>query len=88
MKSVKSSAKSSVSVSYAKASGNVSGYEITYATNSKFKSAKSVRTKNTSYILKSIKRNTTCYVKVRAYKTIDGKRAYGAYSNVSKVKVK
>ena len=88
MKSVKSSAKSSVSVSYAKASGNVSGYEITYATNSKFKSAKSVRTKNTSYILKSIKRNTTCYVKVRAYKTIDGKRAYGAYSSASKVKVK
>lgn len=88
MKSVKSAAKASVNVSYAKASGNVSGYEITYDTNSKFKGAKSVRTKNTSYTLKSIKRNTTCYVKVRAYKTIDGKRAYGAYNSVSKVKVK
>ena len=88
MKSVKSSAKSSVSVSYAKASGNVSGYEITYATNSAFKDAKTIRTKNTSYTLKSIKSNATCYVKVRAFKTIDGKRAYGAYSSVSKVKVK
>ena len=88
MKSVKSAAKASVNVSYAKASGNVSGFEITYDTNSKFKGAKSVRTKNTSYTLKSIKRNTTCYVKVRAYKTIDGKRAYGAYNSVSKVKVK
>ena len=88
MKSVKSAAKASVSVSYAKASGNVSGYEITYAENSKFKDAKTVRTKNTSYTLKSIKSNATCYVKVRAFKTIDGKRVYGSYSSVSKVKVK
>ena len=86
--SVKSAAKTSVNVSYAKVSGNVSGYEITYASNSAFKDAKTVRTKNTSYTIKSLKSNTTCYVKVRAFKTIDGKRAYGAYSNVSKVKVK
>lgn len=88
VKSVKSAAKTSVNVSYAKVSGNVSGYEITYASNSAFKDAKTVRTKNTSYTIKSLKSNTTCYVKVRAFKTIDGKRAYGAYSNVSKVKVK
>ena len=37
--------------------------------------------------IKKLTRNKTYYVKVRAYKTVKGKKIYGAYSSVKKVKV-
>lgn len=68
------------------------GYQVVYASNSKFtKSVKSVRiSKNTtkSYTIKNLKKGKTVYVKVRSYKTVDGKRIYGAYSTVKKAVVK
>ena len=43
---------------------------------------------NTSYIKKSLTKGQTYYFKVRAYKTVDGVRIYGSYSNVKKAKIK
>lgn len=62
-----------------------SGYQIAYATSSKGKwnytmsgSSKTIK----------LSRNKTYYVKVRAYKTIDGKKCYGSYSSLKHVKTK
>ena len=68
----------------AKATG-ASGYQIAYATSAKGK-LKYV-TSGTSKTLK-LSRNKTYYVKVRAYKTIDGKKYYGSYSSMKPCKTK
>jgi hypothetical protein len=62
-----------------------------YSTSSSFKSAKSVTvTKNstTSKVISKLTAGKKYYVKVRSYKTIDGKKVYGAYSTVKTVTVK
>lgn len=87
--SAKNSKKKQIIVKYKKVSG-AKGYEISYSTNKKFK--KSVikkTTKKTTYTIKKLKKGKTYYVRVRAYK-IDstGKKVYGKYSAVKKVKVK
>ncbi len=64
------------------------GYQVTYADNKKFKKAKSKTTKKTSLTLKKLKKGKTYFVKVRAYKTVNGKKVYGDYSAVKKVKIK
>ena len=63
-----------------------SGYQIAYSTN---------KTKGYQYMyvgsnktVTGLKKNTTYYVKVRAYKTINGKKVYGAYSGIKIVKTK
>lgn len=65
------------------------GYQLTYATNSKFTQAKtSVDMKSTSKTITKMKKGKTYYVKVRAYvKDTKGKNVYGKYSNVKKVKI-
>ena len=63
-------------------------YEIRYATNKKFKSAKKVTTKKTSYTLKKLKKGKTYYVKVRAFNKVGKKYYYSAYSKTRKVKIK
>ena len=66
-------------VKYSKVSG-AKGYQITYATNSKF-------TKRTKTI-KKLKKGKTYYVRVRAYKKDStGRKVYGKYSKVMKVKI-
>lgn len=88
LKSVKSTSAKKAKVVVKKAPGKVTGYQIKYATNSKFKNAKTKYTKKTTYTLSSLKSKKTYYVKVRAYKTVSGKNIYGAYSKTIKVKVK
>ena len=67
----------------------VSGYEFVYANNKSFKKAKTVRKANvTSYTVKKLKSGKTYYVKARAYKTVSGKRIYGAFSAVKKATIK
>ena len=41
-----------------------------------------------SYTKGSLKKNKTYYFKIRAYKTVDGKKVYSSYSNIKSVKVK
>lgn len=78
-----------MTVSFKKLSG-VKGYQILYATNSKFtKGKKNVSTKLTSKTLTKLKKGTTYYVKVRAYKTDSaGNKVYGPYSKTKKLKIR
>ena len=68
------------------------GYQIQYSTSSTFKSGNKTKTitKNstTSAIFTGLTKSKTYYVRVRVYKTVSGKKVYGAYSAVKKVKIK
>ena len=66
----------------------VSGYQIKYASNKNFKKAKTKNTTKTTYTIKSLRSKKKCYVKVRAYKVVKGKKIYGSYSKILKVTVK
>ena len=48
--------------------------------------AKTINTKKTTVIVKKIKSNKKYYVRVRAYKVVNGTKVYGKWSNVRKVK--
>lgn len=61
-----------------------SGYQVQYSTKSNFKNAKSVNTKDTSKVIKKTKSNKKYYVRVRAYRNVDGKKIYTSWSNVKK----
>ena len=67
---------------------NVSGYQIQYAPNKKLKKAKRKTVKSTSVTIKKLKKKKTYFVRVRAYKLVDGKKVYGKWSAVKKVKIK
>ena len=68
----------------------VSGYQIVLATDKKFsKNVKKVTVSGTKTLTKTVtglKKGKTYYVKVRAYKTVNGKKLYGAYSAAKSVK--
>ena len=67
-----------------------SGYQIQYAKNAKFKKGKKTITiaKNSTVSKKISKltKNKKYYVRVRAYKKIDGKKRYGSWSKTKKIK--
>ena len=76
-----------------KKDANVSGYQIAYSTSTKFtkSTTKYVTVNNAKIVQKSItglKSGKKYSVKVRAFKTIDGKKKYGAWSSTKTVKVK
>lgn len=87
LKKVSAAGAKKAKVVVVKSKAAVSGYQITYADNSKFKSAKKVTTKKAGCTLKKLKKGKKYYVKVRAYKTVNKKKLYGAYSKVKKVKI-
>ena len=77
-------------IKYKKISG-ASGYRIYIRTGKKgkYKRVKQYTSgKKVSYKSKKLKRKKTYYVKVRAYKTINGKKYFGSYSKAKKVKIK
>ncbi len=74
------------SITVSGSSKKVSGYQISYST-SKTKNFKSV-TSGKKYKIKNLKSKKTYYVKVRAYKTVQGKKIYSQYSKLIKVRVK
>ena len=57
---------------------NVSGYTVYMRDNGKYK--KVANCKGTSYTVKKLPNASRKYFKVRAYKTVKGKKVYGAYS--------
>lgn len=63
-------------------------YQIKYSTSKKFtkKATKTVTTKKTTKTIKKLKKNKKYYVKVRAYKKVNGKKYYGKWSKVKTVK--
>lgn len=80
-----------IAVSWSK-DAQASGYQIFSATNSKFTKGKKTVTvksnKTTKKTVSKLKARKTYYVKVRAYKTVSGKKIYGAYSAVKKIKTR
>jgi hypothetical protein len=67
------------------------GYEIVYSTSSTFATYKHLMVKGASTVnslISGLGHNANYYFKVRAYKIIDGKTYYGAYTPVSTVFVK
>lgn len=82
---VKASAGSkSVLLSWKKVTG-VTGYEIYRATgkNGKYKKVKSIgKAAAKNYADEKLKAKKAYYYKVRAYKTVSGKKVYGAFSDV------
>lgn len=72
-----------------KKASSVTGYQIQYSTSSKYKSGnKSVKTKKTSYTIKNLKKGKKYYVRVRSYKTVDGKTYYSSWSGSKTVTIK
>lgn len=61
------------------------GYQIRYATDKKFKKYQNKTVKKLKYTIKKLKAKKTYYVKVRAYKLVNGKKEYGAWSKKKKI---
>ena len=75
-----------IKVSWNKVSG-ADGYKVSYGTSSKC-STKTVYVKSStrSYVFKGLKTGRKYYVRVCAYKTVDGKKVVGSPSSVKSVK--
>ena len=68
----------------------VSGYQIVCATNKSFTKGVVKTTAGSKALSKTVtglKKGKTYYVKVRAYKTVNGKKIYGTYSKALKCRV-
>ena len=61
------------------------GYQISYADNKKFRKAKKLSTGKTTVILKKLKKNRKYYVRVRAYRKVNGVKKYGTYGKVQAI---
>ena len=71
--------------------GSATGYEIQYATNSKFTGAKKVtitNNKTDKTTVSKLSANKKYYVRVRSYTTVNGTKYYGAWSAVKNVTTK
>lgn len=86
-----SKGKKKFTVTWAKVSG-VKGYQIQYSSDKKFKkNNKSVtvtKQKTTKATVKKLKSKKNYYVRVRTYKTVNGKKIYSSWSKVKSVKTK
>ena len=85
-------AKKAVTVKIAKKVKYADGYEVRYSTNKKFKkkltSKKTAKATAKKVKIKKLKSGKTYYVKMRAYKIINGKMKYGKWSKAVKAKAK
>lgn len=75
--------KKSIKVAIKKQSSQVTGYEVQYSTSKKFTNAKSktiASYKTTTTTLTKLSAKKTYYVRVRTYKTVDGKKYYSDWS--------
>lgn len=92
VKGVKLSSKAKkIKVSWKKVAG-VTGYQVQYSTSKKFKKAATVSVKKAktvkATIKKGLKKGKKYYVRVRAYKTVSGKKTTGKWSAPKTIKVK
>jgi len=90
LSSVKSTTKKQAKLTWKKVDG-ASGYEIYKATSKdgKYKKVTTIKKGSTkTYTEKKLTSKKTYYYKVRAYRTVSGKKVYSGYSAVKSVKVK
>lgn len=69
----------------------ITGFQIQYAANRKFKSAKKIwinNNKTSLYNCEKLKKNKIYYLRVRSYKMVSGKRYYSPWSDTKKIKTK
>ena len=89
LSSVKKASATSLKVTWKKSSV-ATGYQLQYATDSKFSNKKSVTISKQTTLnktIKSLKKGKTYYVRVRSYKTVNGTKYYGKWSSVKKLKL-
>lgn len=90
LNSAKSTSKKKIKASWSKV-GGASGYQVmwsTYKNFSKNYKTKSVKAKYLSKTVTAAQSKKTYYVRVRAYKTVNGKKVYSQWSSTKKVKTK
>lgn len=78
-------------VKWAKKTTQVTGYQIRYSIYSSFKNSTTktvTSSKTTSKTISSLKSNKKYYVKVRTYKTVNGKKYYSSWSKAKSVTTK
>lgn len=92
VKNLTSPSTTKLKLTWTKVGGSATGYQIYYSRDSKFQNVvakKALTDRNlTSYTGKNFTKGKTYYVKIRAYKTVEGTKYYGAWSDVKKVKCK
>lgn len=79
--------KKSFKTVFSKVSGNTR-YQIAYKQSGGKWKKKTVSYKTSGITVKKLKSRKTYYVKIRAFKTVDDKNYYGAYTKVKKVKIR
>lgn len=83
--------KKSITILWEKSAG-VKGYQIQLATDKKFKKNKKIVTikkqKTTKKTVKKLKSKKKYFVRVRTYKTVNGKKVYSSWSKIKSVKTK
>lgn len=91
IKSVKNTGKGKIKVAW-KWDAYADGYQIAYSQKKNFPSDKTKRKTaqifTDSKTVSGLKKGTTYYVRVRAYQKEDGKKYYGAWSSIKKIKTK
>ena len=85
--SAKNTKKGKVVIKWNK-SAYVNGYEIQYSNNKKFKKAKKKSTSKNKYTIKKLKKKKVYYIRLRAYKVVNGAKLYGSWSKPKKIKIK
>ena len=90
----KAAGKHKVKVSWNKHKAQTDGFQVRYAASKakvkagKGKTVKAKAAAKTTKVIKGLKSGKRVYVQVRAYKVVDGKTYYSAWSKVKSVKVK
>lgn len=82
------SGKRNIKLYLKKSPGKATGYQVSWAVNKKFLRTKIRSVRKTTCLLKGLKSRRYYYIKVRAYKTVQGKKYFGGYSKTKKVRVK
>ena len=80
---LKKGSKKKVKISWTKVS-DAKGYQVKWATNKSFKKAKKKFTSKSTITIKKLNKNKY-FVKVRAYKIVNGNKVYGKWSKVLKL---
>ena len=82
-----SKASGKLTVRWKKAAG-ASGYQIQYAASRSMRGSRTVSTSALTRTLSGLKKGSTYYVRIRAYKKVSGKTYYSTWSSVKNAKIK
>ncbi|MDO4340884.1 MAG: CAP domain-containing protein [Eubacteriales bacterium] len=90
--SVKKAGTNTLSVTFKRVSG-ASGYDVYYSTskNGKYQKIGTIKNNKTKTLVHKstkIKNGASAYYRIRAYRTVDGKKVYSSYSAIKGVKIR